>query len=148
MRFIRLLGGSEVWVRGIFWDVLAGRAHHLFRTGLCAQWEFFAASVLTGRIGEFSPEEIVSWMVLEHESWLLRHATGTPQGLAVDGDGDLYYAVRDIVWEKWIPGPGSNGRVWRIRFDGAGAPGNSEVLLEGLAFPGGLGGLRRSTAPR
>ena len=32
----------------------------------------------------------------EPESWLPPHATGTPQGLAVDAQGTLYYAALDL----------------------------------------------------
>lgn len=99
----------------------------------------YAASVFTGRIGEFSPEGELVRMVVEPESWIPPHATGTPQGLAVDSNGNLYYADLDIVWEEWMPGPGSNGRVWRVRMGPSGEPSEPEVLLEGLAFPDGLG---------
>ena len=77
------------------------------------------------------------------DSWLPPHATGTPQGLAVDSHGDLYYADLDIVWEEWMPGPGSNGRVWRVRMGPSGEPQAPEVLLEGLSFPDGLGIISR-----
>ncbi len=107
----------------------------------------YAASVLTGRIGEFSPDGEWVRMLLESDDWLPPHAMGTPQGLAVDGRGDLYYADLDIVWQDWMPGPGSNGRLWRIRFDADGQPLPPEVLLEGLAFPDGLGVLSRPVAP-
>ena len=103
----------------------------------------YAASVFTGRIGEFSPEGELVRMVVEPDSRLPPHATGTPQGLAVDSHGDLYYADLDIVWEEWMPGPGSNGRVWRVRMGPSGEPQAPEVLLEGLSFPDGLGIISR-----
>ncbi len=99
----------------------------------------YASSVFTGRIGEFSPTGKLVRMIVEPETWTPPHATGTPQGLAVAASGDLYYADLDIVWEDWMPGPGENGRLWRIRFDESGEPQAPEVLLEGLAFPDGLG---------
>jgi hypothetical protein len=98
----------------------------------------YVASVLTGRIAEFDLDGKLVRMVLESEDWLPPHATGTPQGLAVGADGTLYYADLDLVWEGWMPGPGPDGKVWRIRFGPDGAPRAPEVVLRGLAFPDGL----------
>jgi hypothetical protein len=77
-------------------------------------------------------------MLLEPESWLPPHATGTPQGLAVDAQGTLYYADLDLGWKGFSPGPGPNGKVWRIRFERDGTPRAPEIVLEGLAFPDGV----------
>ncbi|MCH2173608.1 hypothetical protein MK489_22765 [Myxococcota bacterium] len=107
----------------------------------------YASSVLTGRIAEFSPDGKLVRMLVEPTSWLPPHPTGTPQGLAVDSRGDLYYADLDIVWEAWMPGPSSNGRIWRIRFDETGQPSRPEVVLEGLAYPDGLGIIFRRFQP-
>jgi hypothetical protein len=98
----------------------------------------YAASVLTGRIAEFDLDGGFIRMLLEPESWLPPHATGTPQGLAVDAQGTLYYADLDLVWQGLSPGPGPDGKVWRIRLEPDGTPRAPEIVLDGLAFPDGL----------
>ena len=98
----------------------------------------YVASVLTGRIAEFEQGGDFVRMLLEPESWLPPHATGTPQGLAVDAQGTLYYADLNLVWKGLWPGPGPNGKVWRIRFERDGTPRAPEIVLQGLAFPDGL----------
>ena len=95
-------------------------------------------SVLTGRIAEFDQEGGFVRMLLEPESWLPPHATGTPQGLAVDAQGTLYYADLDLIWKGLSPGPGPNGKVWRIRFKPDGTPRAPEIVLQGLGFPDGV----------
>jgi hypothetical protein len=99
----------------------------------------YAASVATGRIGEFDPTGRLLRLVLEPNEWLPPFATGSPLGLAVDGKGSLYYADLDLVREGLSLHPGPNGKIRRIRFDAEGRPGSPEILLEGLAFPDGLG---------
>jgi sugar lactone lactonase YvrE len=98
----------------------------------------YAASVVTGRIGEFDAEGRFVRLVLDPGRWLPPYPSGTPQGLAVDGAGTLYYT--DLALERkgaaLRPGPG--GRVWRIRFDPDG-PRAPDLVLGGLAYPDGLG---------
>ena len=65
-------------------------------------------------------------------------ATGTPQGLAVGGDGTVYFADLDLVGDFPDLGPGPNGKVRRIRFDANGDPLPPEVVRDGLAFPDGV----------
>ena len=101
----------------------------------------YVASVLTGRIGEFDREGDLVRLVLEPPEWLPPFSTGAPQGLAVDARGTLYYADLDLVWNGLDVGPGSNGKVWRIAFDGDGKPQPPEIVREHLAFPDGLGAL-------
>jgi sugar lactone lactonase YvrE len=100
----------------------------------------YAASVLTGRIGEFDATGHFVRLVLDSERWLPPHPTGSPQGLAVDGRGTLYYADLGLVWKDgtswWRPGP--TGKVWRIRF-ADGEPQAPEPVLEALEYPDGLG---------
>ena len=98
----------------------------------------YAASVATGRIGEFDADGKLLRLVLAPEEWLPPFATGTPQGLAVDGRGRLYYADLDLRWRDWTLGPGPDGKVWRIDFDAAGAPLAPRPLRAGLQFPDGL----------
>jgi hypothetical protein len=99
----------------------------------------YVASVATGRIGEFDLDGNFLRLVLDSDDWLPPHATGTPQGLAVDAQGTLYYADLDLRWKGFWLGPGPDGKVWRIRFAPDGSPRPPEVVLEGLAFPDGLG---------
>jgi sugar lactone lactonase YvrE len=98
----------------------------------------YAASVATGRIGEFDADGAFLRLVLDPEAWLPPFATGTPQGLAVDAAGSLFYADLDLGWEGWRLRPGKDGKLWRIRF-ADGAPQPPEALLRGLEYPDGLG---------
>ncbi len=100
----------------------------------------YAASVLTGRIYEYDLEGRRLRAVLDSPRWLPPHPHGTPQGLAVDARGTLYYADLDLVREGWTGfAPGPDGKVWRIRFDADGHPLAPDKILDGLAFPDGLG---------
>lgn len=74
--------------------------------------------------------------------WLPPFSTGYPQGLAIDAGGTLYYADLDLTWQGSMPGPGPNGSIRRIRFDGDGEPLPPETLLDGLAFPDAVSVLR------
>jgi sugar lactone lactonase YvrE len=98
----------------------------------------YAASVVTGRIGEFDPSGRLVRLVLDSARWLPPHPTGSPQGLAVDGAGTLYYADLGLVWQGTTLRPGAEGRIWRIRFE-AGEPRAPEEVLGGLEYPDGLG---------
>ena len=98
----------------------------------------YAASVATGRIGEFDLDGKLLRLVLAPAEWLPPFATGHPQGLAVDGRGRLYYADLDLVWEDGTLGPGPDGKVWRIDFDAAGEPLAPALVRSGLQFPDGL----------
>lgn len=99
----------------------------------------YAASVATGRIGEFDLEGRLLRVVLSPEEWLPPYRSGTPQGLAVDSHGNLYFADLDLQWKDWSLDPGDDGRLWRIPVDERGEPGPPELLRDGLAFPDGLG---------
>lgn len=100
----------------------------------------YASSVFTGRIGEFDPQGRLVRLVLRPRRRLPLppFATGSPQGLAVDAQGALYYADLDLRWSGWRVGPGPNGRIWRIGFGADGAPSAPLLVREGLAFPDGL----------
>jgi hypothetical protein len=106
----------------------------------------YAASVATGRIGEFAPDGELLRLVVAPSSWLPPFDTGSPQGLAVDAAGTLYYSDLDLVYGRGRPHPGPNGKLRRVRFvDGQPQP--PEVVLGGLEYPDGLGILPGALAP-
>lgn len=110
----------------------------------------YAASVATGAIGEFTPEGAFVRLVLDPGRWLPGAPTGSPQGLAVDAAGTLYYADLALEWRGGTLRPGPDGKVWRIRFDAVGAPQPPEVVLDGLEYPDGvavLPAVRETQAP-
>jgi hypothetical protein len=113
---------------------------------LAPNGNLYAASVVTGRIGEFDLEGNLVRLVLDPERWLPPYPTGTPQGLAVDAAGSLYYADLDLVRRGVSLAPGPDGKVWRIRFEG-GAPQPPELVLRGLEYPDGLGVLAPRLVP-
>ena len=117
-----------------------GEANLLTFTGLAIgpNGNLYAASVVTGRIAEYDLDGNLVRLVLAPSEALPPIPTGTPQGLAFDGDGNLYYADLDLVGEFPSVGPGDDGKVWRVRFE-KGEPQPPEVVIDGLAFPDGLG---------
>jgi sugar lactone lactonase YvrE len=98
----------------------------------------YAASVATGRIGELDRSGRLLRLLLVPEEWLPPFRTGTPQGLALDAAGQLYYADLDLQWSDWSLRPGDDGKVWRIPIDERGEPGPPQLLRAGLRFPDGL----------
>ncbi len=120
----------EVFFRGLY--TFSGLA--FARNG-----HLYAGSVFTGEILEIAPDGTLVRKVLEPDGLWPPFATGNPMGLALGRDGTLYYADIDLAWDGLDLGPGSNGKLRRIRFDDRGAPHPPEVLIEGLRFPDGLG---------
>jgi sugar lactone lactonase YvrE len=108
----------------------------------------YAASVATGAIGEFTPDGEFVRLVLDPGRWLPGAPTGSPQGLAVDAAGTLYYADLALVWRGGTLRPGPDGKVWRIRFDAAGAPQPPERVLGGLEYPDGVAVLPAAPEPQ
>ncbi|MBW2363181.1 MAG: hypothetical protein JRG84_19975 [Deltaproteobacteria bacterium] len=98
----------------------------------------YAASVATGRIGEFDPQGRLVRLVLDPGHALPPYHTGYPMGLAVDARGTLYYADLDLTLGFFSVGTGSDGKVWRIRFDADGEPRPPQLVTRGLRFPDGL----------
>jgi hypothetical protein len=115
----------------------------IFRRGLATysglarapNGHLYVASVATGRIDEIDLSGNVVRPILEPPEWLPPFSTGFPQGIAVASDGTLFYADLDLVWRGWMPGPGPDGKIWRIRFGPGGEPLAPEMLVDGLAFP-------------
>jgi sugar lactone lactonase YvrE len=103
-----------------------------------ANGNLYAASVATGRIGEFNQEGEFVRLVLDPGHRLPPYETGYPMGLAVDSAGSLYYTDLDLEFNLFSVDTGSDGKVWRIRFDGQGAPRAPELVSRGLEFPDGL----------
>ena len=111
---------------------------------LARNGNLYAANVFTGKIAEFTlpgPGKLGQFvrMILDLDEVTLPHATGSPQGIAVDRNGTLYYADLNLVGSLPNVGPGSNGKVWRITFDEFDEPHPPEIVRENLAFPDGLG---------
>jgi hypothetical protein len=98
----------------------------------------YVASVLSGEIGEYDGNGELVRMILAPGGMFPPFPTGTPQSLAVDARGTLYYADIDLVGEFPDLGPGPNGKVRRITFDEANRPRAPEIIREGLAFPDGV----------
>jgi outer membrane protein assembly factor BamB len=103
---------------------------------------WYVASVLFGRITEFDADGRLLRVLMEpgpDEGPLdLPKSTGSPQGLAVDRAGTLYFADLDLQPPFVSPSPGPDGRFRRIRFDEHGDPLPPETILGGLAFPDGV----------
>lgn len=104
-----------------------------------ANGNLYAASVATGRIYEYDPDGELVRRILTPTEWLPPFSTGSPQGLAVDSEGTLYYADLNLAWSFGGVGPGPDGKIRRIRFDASGEPLPPETLLEGVPFPDGVG---------
>jgi outer membrane protein assembly factor BamB len=118
-------------------------------TGLAfaANGNLYTSSVATGEIAEYGPNGQLVRMILDPPGPNIPSTypipTGTPQGLAVDAEGSLYYADLNLVG-TFLPlppdlAPGPNGSVRRIRFDENGDPMAPELIRDGLAFPDGVG---------
>jgi outer membrane protein assembly factor BamB len=129
-------------------DVLQGM---LSFTGLAfsARETLYAASVATGRIGEYDQDGNLLRLILAPPLNVLPPPTGTPQGLAVGADGTLYYADLDLVGTFPNLSPGPDGKIRRIRFDPqSGDPLPPEIVKSGLRFPDGLGIVPGDLEPR
>jgi outer membrane protein assembly factor BamB len=100
----------------------------------------YASEVLTGRIGEYDASGALVRYLLNPPGNppLPPVATGSPQGIALDAGGTLYYADLDLVGTLPNVGPGPNGKVRRIRFDAGGTPQPPEIVRQGLRFPDGV----------
>jgi len=106
-------------------------------TGSGPEERLVAASVLTGRIGEFDLSGSLVRELLSNPQPFGQLPTpfGNPQGIAVGADGTIYYADLDLVGTLPAVGPGPDGKLRRIRFDTDGEPLPPEVVRTGLRFP-------------
>ncbi len=98
----------------------------------------YASKVFIGEISEYDLTGNLVRTILDPPESVPPIATGTPQGLAVDANGTLYYADLDLVGTLPNVGPGPNGKVRRIRFDADNNPLPPEIVRERLAFPDGV----------
>ncbi len=134
-------------------EVFAGPAAGMVFAGLAfaPNGNIYASSVFTGRIAEFGADGRLVRNILAPPNTTLPIPTGSPQDIAVGADGTIYYADLDLRGTLPDVGPGPNGKVWRIRFNGVGDPLPPELVRQGLAFPDGValfpGDLEAMTPP-
>ncbi len=98
----------------------------------------YASKVVSGEIDEFDTDGNFIRRIVDPPEALPPISTGTPQGIAVGLDGTVYYADLDLVGDFPDLDTGSNGKVWRVRFDSAGDPLPPEIVRQNLAFPDGV----------
>lgn len=108
---------------------------------------WYVASVLNGVIAEFDGTGKYVREVLTPQSTGGPPSTGNPQGIAVDSDGDLYFADLQLTSGPGGIGPGPNGKVRWIQFDENGTPSPPMIIRERLLFPDALGILPGSLPP-
>jgi hypothetical protein len=107
---------------------------------------WYVSSVITGVIGEFDSSGVLVRQVLTPPELGLPIPSGNPQGLAVDADGDLYFADLQLTVGPMGIGPGA-GKVRWIHFDAEGNPSPPRIIREQLAFPDAVTVLPGSIAP-
>jgi outer membrane protein assembly factor BamB len=97
---------------------------------------WFVSAVLLSSIVEFSPAGApVRTILPAPPAGPLPFPNGSPQSLAFDAEGNLYYADLDLRGSPLDPSTGPNGKVRRIRFDEEGDPLPPEIVRAGLRFP-------------
>jgi len=99
----------------------------------------YIATNLTGTISEYDLNGNLVRKILDPGPFVaLPIPTGNPQGMTVGPDGTIYYADLDLQGTLPSVGPGPNGKVWRITFNGSNNPNPPELVRQNLAFPDGL----------
>src|SRR5262245_40429037 len=78
---------------------------------------WYVGSVLNGAIVEFDQTGTFVRTIVAPLEPTFPSPTGNPQGLAVDSDGDLFYADLNLVSDGNGIGPGDNGSVRWVHFD-------------------------------
>jgi len=101
---------------------------------------FFVSSVLNGVIAEYSAEgDFIRRVLAPPRGETLPFSTGSPFGIGIDENDNLYYADIGLVVDAGGIGPGDcNGTVRRLRFEN-GAPLAPETMDTDLCFPDGIG---------
>ena len=100
---------------------------------------WYVGEVLFGRIAEFDANgQFLRMIVNNDQLGTLPTPYGNPQSIAVDSQGTLYYADLALEGTIFEPDTGSDGKVWRVRFDANGDPMEPEILESGLGFPDGV----------
>ena len=100
---------------------------------------WFVGDVLFGRIAEFDAGGVFLRHVMDSGPVTqLPTRYGNPQSIAVDSQGTLYYADLALEGTIFTPETGSDGKVWRVRFDATGAPQPPEIIVSNLGFPDGV----------
>jgi hypothetical protein len=101
---------------------------------------WYVSSVFTGVIAEYDQDGNFVRRILEpaDADGMLPLDTGHPQGMAIDCQGDVYYADIALIDNGGGFGPGPNGAVRRIAFDLAGVPYEPDLVRDGLSFPDGV----------
>lgn len=107
----------------------------------------YVSDVLAGRIAEFDREtgDLIRFIV-DHQQVGLPAPFGSPNGLAVGGDGTLYYADLDLAGDFPDVGPGPDGKVRRVRFDAKGDPLPPEIVRSAWPFRTDSGSSRARSA--
>ncbi len=65
-------------------------------------------------------------------------SVGHPQQVAVDCNGNIYYADMNLVVSGGSLGPGPDGKIRRVGLDLAGNGRTPEIIKSGLSFPDGV----------
>lgn len=101
---------------------------------------WFVSSVLFGSIIEVGPGGAKLRDIVPGPDGAVELPTphGSPQSLAFDAGGTLYYADLDLRGNAADPDTGPDGKVRRVRFDESGTPQTPEIVRAGLAFPDGV----------
>ena len=103
----------------------------------------YVSSVFSGVINEYDADATFRRTILKPPDGEVLgeqpFSTGTPLGIGVDGQGNLFYADIGITVGADGVGPGENmGTMRRIAFDN-GEPQPPVTMNSGLAFPDGIG---------
>jgi len=115
---------------------------------LAPNGNLYIATNLTGTINEYTPEGAFVRKIMDPGPFTgLPVSTGSPQSLAVDPQGTLYYADLDLRGTLPNVSPGPNGKVRRITFDENNNPNPPEIVRQNLAFPDGVAVFKGNLEP-
>lgn len=115
---------------------------HLTASGLARgpNGNWFVSGVLASSIAEYDAGGALvrTIMASPPPPLTLPAPNGSPQALAFDAQGTLYYADLDLRGSPVDPDTGDDGKVRRIRFAANGDPLAPEIVRRSLAFPDGV----------